>query len=303
MVCDMKERALIELDKSGAEWVVVAYCSGDARMIEICQAGKSPHPITGQLITGASLETIRKDEKLIGFMNDPIEIERLRREQIPGLFTEAFFIPRTSSIRQCGKVANHGLNYMEGPVRFALENEIDGSEAKKIIHYYTRVAYPNIPIWWEAIKRQLKEDRTLTNCFGRRRRFLDQWGHELFKQAVAFIPQSTVADMVLDGMRLSYDDDRISSSWDLEANVYDSLLFQVRFSDWKELARQAVLVGLEYMNATCEYGGREFKIGTDLKIGRSWGAMKEVKLHRDVDRLAKELRVAWGAMSVKPKAA
>lgn len=295
----MKHRVLIELDKSGAEWVVVAYCSGDARMIDICERGVSPHPITGNLITGAPVELIMKENKLLEHLTDPIEIERLRRAELPELFDtgKVFFLPRTMSIRQCGKKSNHGLNYIEGPNRFALENEIDASEAKKVIHYYTRIAYPNIPIWWEAVKRQLRENRTLENCFGRRRRFLDQWGHELFKQGVAFIPQSTVADMVIDGMTKSYNDSELSKTWDLEANVYDSLLFQVEFEDWKRLAAQCVKVGLEYMNAECSYSGRSFRIGTEMKIGPSWGRMAEVKLHRDIDKLARELRTLWGELN------
>lgn len=303
----MKQRLLIEFDKAGAEWVVVAYLSGDGRMIDICERGVSPHPITGNLITGAPIELILRDEELTGKLNDPVEIERVRRHSLPELYDESvvFFLPRSMSIRQCGKKANHGLNYMEGKGTFALTNEIDESDAAKIIHYYTRVAYPSIPLWWESIKRQLKEDRTLVNCFDRRRTFYDQWGNDLFKQAVAFIPQSTVADMVLKGMRQSYEDPKINCNWDLGTNVYDSLLFQVLFNDrdWKTLASQCIKVGLDYMNAKCEYGGREFSIGTEMKIGLSWGKMVEVKLSQDVNRVANDLRKAWGKVCGKKQAA
>ena len=226
-------------------------------------------------------------------MNDPIEIERIRRKHFPEFFgDDVNLLPRSMSIRQAGKKGNHGLNYMEGENRFALQNEIDASEAKEIIHYYTRVAYPGINLWWEAVKRQLKEDRTLTNCFGRRRTFTDRWGHELIKAAVAFVPQSTVSDMVVDGMIMCYRDPDIAKDWDLRANIYDSLLFQVEFNDYKRLASQCIKVGLKYMNAECEYGGRVFKIGTDLKIGRSWGQMKEIKLTNDIDKLAADIRKA-----------
>ena len=57
---NMRDRVLIELDKAGAEWVVVAYLAGDARMIEICESGRSPHPITGSYITGIPVELIEK---------------------------------------------------------------------------------------------------------------------------------------------------------------------------------------------------------------------------------------------------
>src|SRR6185437_8965474 len=292
----MRERCLIEFDKSGAEWVVVAYCSGDARMIDICERGVSPHPITGNFITGVPIELIEKEAKkdYVGMMNDPVEIERVRREKLPELFEKDYVLPRNMSIRQCGKKANHGLNYMESWSMFAMINELDAADAKTIVHGYSHVAYPGILVWWESVKRQLKIDRTLTNCFGDKRRFMEQWGNDLFKQAVAYIPQSTVAQLVATGMRLVYADRTISNDWDLLANVYDSLTFQVTFTDWKVLARQCIKVGLDYMNQRCSYGGRDFFIGTDLKIGRSWGAMTEVKLTKDVGKLAKDLRIAWG---------
>lgn len=301
----MRERIMVEFDKAGAEWVVVAYCSGDARMIDICKRGVSPHPITGNFITGVPIEIIEREAKkeYVGMLNDPIEIERIRREKLPELFSGNYFLPRNMSIRQCGKKANHGLNYMETWSMFAMINELDASDAKKIVHDYSHVAYPGITVWWESVKRQLKIDRTLTNCFGDRRRFMEQWGNDLFKQAVAYIPQSTVAELVAMGMRLTYNDNSLATSWDLLANVYDSLTFQVVFSDWKRLAEQCVRVGLDYMNKKCSYGGRDFSINTDMKIGSSWGAMKEVKLTRDIDKLSKDLRIAWGNRSGKTAAA
>ena len=288
----MRDRIFVEFDKAGAEWVVVAYLAGDARMIEICQSGRSPHPITGHYMTGAPIELIEKEarKEYIGMMNDPVEIERIRREKLPELFgPDVFFLPRGMSIRQCGKKSNHGLNYMEGPAQFALMNEMDESEARKIVNAYSHDVYPGVSLWWEAIKRQLRKDRTLENCFGRKRTFLDRWDNNLIKSAVSFIPQSTVSDMVVDGMIKSYNDPEISSCWSLGANVYDSLLFQVDFSDYKRLAAQCIKVGLDFMNAECEYGGRSFRIGTDLKIGRSWGKMIELKLTKDVDKVAADI--------------
>jgi DNA polymerase family A len=290
----MHERCLIEFDKAGAEWVVVAYCCGSGRMIDICESGQSPHLVTGSYLTGAPQDLIQREAKRLGMMNDPLEIDAIRRKEFPQLLADnILFLPRSMSIRQAAKKANHGLNYMEGPGVFALTNEMDESDAKKIIYNYTQVAYPDIPVWWEAVKRQLRKDRTLTNCFGRRRRFMDQWGHELFKQGIAFIPQSTVADIVLKGMCQTYSDEHLAPAWDLLANVYDSLLFQVEFREWKVLARDCIKVGLNYMNPVCTYAGRDFQIGTDLKIGKSWGKMHEVKLSRDADKVAKDLRAAW----------
>ena len=92
-----------------------------------------------------------------------------------------------------GKKSNHGLNYDEGYNTFALINEIEIAEAKRIVNLYHSI-YPGIRQWHEFIKRQLSTDRTLTNCFGRKIRFFDGWSDSLFKAAYSALPQSTVAD-------------------------------------------------------------------------------------------------------------
>jgi len=284
-------RLLIELDKAGAEWVVCAYASGDARMIDVVESGKRAHAITGNLITGVSLETIAKEKRLLEHLTDPIEIEARRRAEIPEIYDEARFLPRHMTVDQCGKKSNHGLNYRMKKTRFSQEMEIPEADAQYIIDRYTKHAYTNLLLWWQAIERQLSVDRTIVDCFGRKRRFLGEWGEELFKQATAFIPQSTVAYLVTRGMRLAYHDAVLSERWDLLANVHDSLLFQVLIDDFHRVAVETLRVS-EYMSAKCSYGGRDFYIKTDVKIGPSWGSMTEVRLTPDIDLLAKNLERA-----------
>src|SRR3990167_2586341 len=56
---------LIELDKRQAEWVVVAFSSGDANMMRVIKEGKDPHAYTGSLMTGLPEELIIMEDKLI----------------------------------------------------------------------------------------------------------------------------------------------------------------------------------------------------------------------------------------------
>ena len=55
-------------------------------------------------------------------------------------------------------------------------------------------SYYNVRAWWANIQDELNKTRTLTTTYGRRRQFFQHWGDELFKEAYAFKPQSTVAD-------------------------------------------------------------------------------------------------------------
>lgn len=276
---------LIEFDKAGAEWVVVAYASGDGRMIEVIEQGKSPHVITGALISGAPEDLIQQEDDLLGHMTDPEILAAERSKQIPALLEGDYFLPRSMTIRQAGKKSNHGLNYGMKYRRFALENEIEETDARKIVESYTKKAYLNIPKWWESIQRQLHKDRTLVNCFGRKRTFMDAWGVALFEQAYAFIPQSTVVDITFRAIRSFWDNRTQLRDWEMLAQVHDSILFQYHGSDWLDMAETARWLALaeDCLNPRMEYGGREFQIGTTAKIGYHWDeSMQPWHIEQDV---------------------
>jgi DNA polymerase I-like protein with 3'-5' exonuclease and polymerase domains len=292
-------RLLLEFDKAGAEWHVVAYDSGDERMISVHQTGRDPHRYTGHLISGAPEDLIAREDKICGKITDPVELEERRRADIPEIYQGGYFVPRIFTIRQAGKKSNHGLNYGMQYRRFALENEMDENEAKKIVSFYSTKAYPGLEGWWERIRRQLRDNRTLTNCFGRRRRFLETWGPELFMEAYAFIPQSTIVDIFNTGMPRIYDDQsRDFRTLKIKNQVHDSGVFQLDVTLTRDGYASAVRVirriAFDYLNPTLHYSGRDFQIRTDLKIGRHWGDdMRGVGLHDgDTDKIARSLQEA-----------
>ncbi len=263
-----------EVDKRQAEWIVVAYLSGDANMLSVIERGEDPHTHTAHLMFRLDKDIIVLDNKLVSTLNDPEEIQR--RRDLAGLPAG---LPRTMSGRQMGKKSNHGLNYDEGFNTFALSNEIEIPESKRVINLYHSI-YPGIRLWHEGTKRQLASDRSLTNCFGRRIRFLDAWSDDLFKAAYSAVPQSTVGDNTNMGMRDIYNDHWICSpsgrNIDLLANVHDSCLLQVPISALHaegDLAFDKVIQRVyTHMEPELEYNGRKFKIPTDSKFGFNWGA-------------------------------
>jgi len=286
-------RLFIEFDKAGAEWVVVAYLSGDANMLAVVESGESPHPKTGAFITGVSEELIIKESKIVGLNTDPDKVLALREEHLPELLTGDFFLPRSMSIRQMGKKSNHGLNYDESYVTFSLINEMLEAEAKRVINLYRTVAYPGIPIWYTTIKEKLRKDRTLENCFGRKRIFRDAWGPDLFRAAYAQVPQSTVFDITRIGME-KITDDVSKEMWELDilSQVHDSVLTQYPIADLQAMARVCVTVGLDYLNPLLVYNSKEFKIATEAKVGWNWGHMEPILLSEDVDAVAESIAAA-----------
>jgi len=288
----------LEFDLSGAEWVVVAYASGDANMIGVVESGKSPHVVTGALISGATEDFVMAEHKLVGNHTDPNTISDLRSS----LKIEPYvFLPRSMSIRQAGKKSNHGLNYGMKYKRFALENEVPEADAKPIVEAYSTVAYPGLEGYWQATRDQLKRDRSLVNCFGRKVRLLGEWGNDLFMEAYSFIPQSTVADVCLRAMCLVYEDARMQDV-ELGAQVHDSLLIQYptprNYDGWGQLANICRKIAREYMRPELEYGGRKFRLGCDLKVGLNWGDMHPVATAMPRPELADALEAAIRSATV-----
>lgn len=280
----------LEFDKRQAEWVVSAYASGDPRMIQAIENGDDVHVTTAELITGVSKDLIVKDNKLIGSMTDRDEILRLRRNHLPEIFEAARFLPGMFSCRQGGKKSNHALNYKEGYVRFALENEIPETEARVIVNGY-RNGYSHLPMWWERTEMDLRmNDRTLTNCFGQKRRFLDEWGHSMLGDAIAYVPQSTVVYVVNDGMINAYEDHQdFMYLIDLLCQVHDSILIQYPIKEFDKMLKMIQEIK-RLMDPEMEYSGRRFHIATDLKISAvNWADMREINLDAANDDVADQI--------------
>ena len=270
----VSDGVFVEFDKRQAEWVVVAYLCGDANMIKVIEEGKDTHIHTASLMFDAPPEVLELEDKLVGNNTDPDIIAQIRSgHEVIERYAGALI--RSMSGRQCGKKSNHGLNYDEGFVQFALINEIEQREAKRVVELYHSI-YPGIRVWHESVKRQLQKDRSLINCFGRKVRFLDAPGPDMWKAAYAMLPQSSVVDSLNKGMVQIYNDDSITGSnganADLLAQVHDSILMQFPI----EVVRSPTFVDLtqkisNYLSPELSYNGRTFKIATDMKIGLNWG--------------------------------
>lgn len=293
--------AFVEFDKRQAEWVATAYCSGDASMISAIEQGLDVHVHTASLMFGVEPELIEYENKVIGHETNADRIFEMRMDD-PILSKYCHNFPRTMSARQCGKKSNHGLNYDEGYRGFALINQIEESEARRIVDMYHRI-YPGIRKWYDHIKLMLQKDRSLTNYFGRKVRFLAAWNDQLWKSAYSMLPQSTVVDSLNQGMVAIYNDDSLCSSRgmniDILAQVHDSILVQVPIEALKNEALFNMMKRkvYDYISPDITYNSRTFKIATDMKIGLgNWGGghktrnpfgMYEVHEHKDFLELLK----------------
>jgi len=292
-----------ELDKRQSEWVITAYVSNDRNMIDIVESGVDPHAATANAITGLPEELIIREAKELGFLTDEDMLFENRKKLLPEIF-DATFLPRSMVCRQAGKKSNHALNYKEGYKRFALENELPETESRIIVNRY-RDRYCNLPIWWDEVINKLSKDRVLVNCFGRPYRFLDEWGYKLWESGIAFIPQSTNADILIDGMVDTYNDrESFMLPIDMLAQIHDSILNQYPIGDWNNMAK-AILRYREHLTPTLTYDNRIFTVKTDLKIGLNWGVggkdnkqgMLEIEIIDNVKQMAELLEASYAKIA------
>lgn len=290
----MSYKGFIEVDLVQAEWVVTAFLAADQRMLDVVNSGRDPHLRTGSLISGAPEDFVATEDVAVGHLKDPKDISEARKalpKEWDGVKVADFFKPRVMSIRQAGKKANHGLNYGMGYRRFAFENEMEESDAKRICHIYRDIAYPGLNRYYEVIEDELRRNnRTLTNCFGQTIQFMDRWGPELLMAAYAFRPQSTVGNITNFALRDIYACkglDRVIPA----AQVHDSILCEHEWDTFDELIGQIQDVR-ELMSEPFEYNSMEYTLKTEVKIGINWGDDGMISLGSG-EMEEKDLKSAW----------
>ena len=297
---------LLNFDLAGAEWWVTAFLSRDPAMLDLARQSPrpSPHPITGARMTGLTPEIVTREDKIIGKANDPLVITALRKEKIPEVLS-SLILPRTMSIRQAAKKANHGLNYREGYKTFALKNEMDELESRRIVSLYREKSYPGLLKWYDWIDAKIRADRTMTNCFGDKIYFMGQLNDETFRAATAAVPQSTVVRVTSRAMTMFMNDDReMFDPAHLLAQVHDSLLFEYLDLDWLRMAR-FVIEMVEHLSPSLDYSymaeflspeieyRAPFKLEVEAKGGFDWGHLHQFELSNDNEVLAHNLRKCW----------
>ncbi len=234
-------------DLSQIENRIVAYVGRVIEMIEAFESGQDVHSLTAGLMFGKPPSEVTRDDHTCDLGD--------------GTHSERFW----------GKKANHSLNYDISFREFALVNEMTEKEAKLITTRYHQV-YPGVRSNFHAmVQRQLGQSRTLTNLFGRRRLFLNQWGRDLFKEAYAHIPQSTTADKINEqGINFIYYNQSQFAPVELLRQVHDDIGFQIPVAlPWLEHAK--ILTAIKSsLETPLSYHEREFVVPCDLTYGLSF---------------------------------
>jgi hypothetical protein len=95
------------------------------------------------------------------------------------------------------------------------------------------------------------------------------WNEKLFKEAYAFGPQSTAVQLL--NMGLLEWEEVYGEEYPVVAQVHDSVLIQ-----WLEDIKIDVAVFKDVFEKPIEIKGRQITVPIGIKVGKTWGEMREI---------------------------
>lgn len=181
------DKVFVSADLSQAEARIVAYLAGEVSLIRLFESGRKIHRKVGA------------------------DVFRVREDAL------------TDSQYRVAKSLVHASNYGMGPNTFAKKTGVSVSDAKRLQNAYF-AAYPGIKLWHLRIKSELQRSRQLSTPMGRKRLFLETLNDNLLKKGYAYIPQSTVSDVVNQGLIDLWK--LLPNGADLMLQVHDAIVIQ-----------------------------------------------------------------------------
>lgn len=126
--------------------------------------------------------------------------------------------------------------------------------------------------WWQEVDRELNAKGYLRNALGFKREFFNPNPEKRLREACAFLPQSTVAQVINRAMTRMWNELDEDGVCELLLQVHDELVFQIR----EDLVLEKTKQIREIMEETFEVHGRTIFIPTGGKVGERWGDMEDI---------------------------
>lgn len=198
---------LAYVDLEQAESRVVAYLSGDENYISACESGDLHTTVSRMMWPG------------LDWSNEDQAHNAKVAKQI-------FY--RDFSYRDMAKKLGHGTNYRGKPRTMAMHAKVEVKLVEEFQDIYLRKIFKGIDRWHTDLAQELQTKGHLTTPLGRTRFFLGRlWDDDTLKEAIAFVPQSTIGEILNEGMY------RVWDRFDGEcvrilAQAHDAILFQYK---------------------------------------------------------------------------
>lgn len=277
MIVAPKGKLLVAVDLSQAESWIVAYLSQEQ-----------------SLIHSLNFSDVHTDSAAALFFPDNYCLHEWKKNLDESRTCKKCGIVVVKTARYIGKRYNHASSYRMKPPRAAQVINKDSDKPpyvtvtlgeSKLYSERWHKRYPAVSkLWWPEIEQKLSYNRTLVTTYGRPRTFFQRWGEELFKEATAFEPQSTVADhfngaihpqLGISGGLLKvykvlvkpYNEIRIINQ------SHDSCILEVPATSARDIGFQMQ----EFIKRPIIIKDVEFTIPVDGEIGERWGELEPLK--------------------------
>lgn len=226
----------VNADLSQAEARVVAYLADEERLQIIFEQGGDIHKRNASLIFKVPLEAV------------------------------------SNAQRELGKRLVHAANYGIGARKFGKTIGQSEEKARELLNTYFAI-YPRIKRWHSGVQEELRKTRILTTPIGRRRIFFGRWGDDLLREAIAYVPQSTVGDVLNQGLVNAFDN--MPDGWRMILQNHDAVLFQVPEQTPPMLIHKFVQ---RFFVIPIKIGKHTLRIPVDIKVGKNWGHLKKLEV-------------------------
>lgn len=249
------------IDLQAAESKAVGYVTGDENYIKACDEGDA-HTVVARMTWTNTPWTgdIKKDKKIASS-------------------TPAY---REHSMRDMAKKLGHGTNYFGTPKTMAGHARMPVEVIEHFQQAYFK-NFPGIPAWHQKVIRSIQLEHKVTTCYGRERIFFGRASDPAtWREAIAFEPQSTIADT------LNFAAWRVQRRWqgktvELLAQVHDAIVVQYP----EELEDELLPEILNEMIFPVPINGRYMIIGVDAEVGWNWAHFDEKNPEANPDGVLK----------------
>lgn len=173
---------------------------------------------------------------------------------------------RDFSYRDMAKRGGHGTNYMGTAWTMAKHLKVPQSLIDEFQRQYLgETGFPYIPAFWRWVAEQIQVHKYLVTPLGRVRNFFGRVRDDkVLREAVAFLPQSTVAELL--NLALWRIWRYMNELVEIMAQLHDAVLIQ-----YKEEDEEHVLpLAKNLMKTEFKYGERTVIIPSDIEVGWNW---------------------------------
>jgi DNA polymerase I-like protein with 3'-5' exonuclease and polymerase domains len=246
-----KDWVLLAVDYAGAEAVCVAIYSRDWKWYDQMLSGYDTHSAHVKHFWDRpeTIDWIKKNLKLDRDVAKTITYASLYRASV-----------RTITITLNKEAEKLGRTFTEAEVAVLLSKFLQ-------LHPLEQ--------WWNEVADLLRKNSgALRNALGYRRTFHQPLEENRLKDALSFLPQSTVGCLMNRALPIVFNKIELEGRRELLHQVHDELLFMCR-PDEIDFIIRTTSPELEHR---FKVHGREVYIPADWKVGQNWGNMQSYKI-------------------------